>query len=357
MASLPDLLAGGSRLYRSLLALPVTTSQTLYAPVDGIVDLTGVGGGGAGASYLNGYIATGGGAGGFCRRIAKVKKGDAIVITIGAGGTVSLNNANGSSGGATSIVIASQAVNMTANGGAGGVYSNYTGAAIGGGEGGTASGGQINATGGRGGSLLGTSGFYPTGGNYATGGGGVNALGLVNPYGVASATTAGGDIVISSAASSGYGSTGGGGANSPGAPLNQANLTTGSNGGNGVNWMGTNYPPDAFANWGVDLSGGGSIGVNGSGGTSSTTGGAGGGGGGVTANGGTSTLVAGGGGIFAGGGAVGGNFSSANQATGGSGGYGGGGGGAAIATPPGYARGGAGGSGYAFIRFFADLTP
>ena len=46
MASLPDLLGGTAKQYRSILALQVTTSQTLVAPCDGLVDLSVIGAGG-----------------------------------------------------------------------------------------------------------------------------------------------------------------------------------------------------------------------------------------------------------------------------------------------------------------------
>jgi len=72
MASLPDLLGGSVKQYRSILALALTASQTIVAPCDGIVDLSVIGGGGSGGLFVTTGMAAsaafGGGAGGFSRR-------------------------------------------------------------------------------------------------------------------------------------------------------------------------------------------------------------------------------------------------------------------------------------------------
>ena len=57
MASLPDLLGGTAKQYRSILALQVTTSQTLVAPCDGLVDLSVIGAGGSGGLYVQNGMA------------------------------------------------------------------------------------------------------------------------------------------------------------------------------------------------------------------------------------------------------------------------------------------------------------
>ncbi|WP_027477895.1 glycine-rich domain-containing protein [Curvibacter gracilis] len=363
MASLPDLLGGSTKQYRSILALQVTSSQTLVAPCDGLVDLSVIGGGGSGGLYVQTGMAPtaafGGGAGGFARRLSRIKKGDVIVVTIGAGGAYVTNaNAAGNSGGASSIVIAAQAVNMVANGGTGGYIYSGTGVALAGAPGGSATGGQINSAGGRGGGILNTNW---TGQQVATGGGGVNLFG-----GADQTATAGGDIVFAIATVASWVASGGGGVFSAGQAMNNGSLSQGGNGGSGFTlYSSATHQADLVANWGlVPLPvGGGGTGGYSSGGSYSagSAAGDGGGSGGVNLQtnstpGGFSVAAAG---AFGGGGAISGSPGGGSVAYASGGTWGGGGGGLSSGqglTAP-NCRSGAGGSGLAFLRFFADLTP
>lgn len=133
----------------------ITTSSTTWvAPYDCTVTFHAIGGGGAGGRnvYSTNYHASGGGAGGYCRKTVEVKSGDSFTLTVGAGGI--WTGGVGQPGGNTSI--SGPNVSMTANGGSAGVAT--TPGATSGVDGGSASGGDLNFTGGRGGGSSGSQG-------------------------------------------------------------------------------------------------------------------------------------------------------------------------------------------------------
>ncbi len=158
-------------------------SVTWIAPYDGYAVFTNFGGSASGgvaigssASADTGPCATGGGAGSMCRKVVKVKAGDAYVITIGAGGLGQQISAApyfkfGADGGDTTTV--GPGVNMVAGGGKAG-KAGLGGLALDGGLGGIATGGDENYDGGRGGNIVAASLMQYC---RATGGGALPLLG------------------------------------------------------------------------------------------------------------------------------------------------------------------------------------
>lgn len=133
----------------------IGSSRTWVCMMTGEYLISAIGGGGSGAlspSSGNGLGATGGQAGGFSQKRVKLLAGDRITLTIGAGGAAqATNGANGNAGGATTVV--GVGVNLVANGGEGGKTAPAGAGTIpGASAGGTASGGDINVTGGGSGS-------------------------------------------------------------------------------------------------------------------------------------------------------------------------------------------------------------
>ena len=170
-------------------------SKTWTVGVSGKVKVILTGGGGQGAFVYNSGItnsgsfgdAPGGGAGGYSEKVLNVVAGETYTVTIGAGGRdpvvyTSMNaDRNGFDGGNSSFVTATAAtsVNMLANGGGGGLFlaqPQNAGQTAPGGTGGTASGGDINITGGRGGNIIRASTSYYS--CMATGGGAVGLYGI-----------------------------------------------------------------------------------------------------------------------------------------------------------------------------------
>jgi hypothetical protein len=198
--------ASGVALRRFFLA-----SGTYTAPEDQEVIIHAIGGGGSGGIgfYYTGCqpSATGGGAGGYSRRKASLSGGDALTITVGAGGAVvhgsgPANTAsadNGLDGGDTTVT--GPGVSITAGGGAGGVASLLQTSPLNGGAGGVATGGDVNYEGGRRGNLA-ALGSLATGTYRITGGGAVNLWGLDDCNG--------GDITITTSANNRRVATAGG---------------------------------------------------------------------------------------------------------------------------------------------------
>lgn len=178
----------------------LTSSKTWVAPGDCWVSFFAVGAGGSGAIAAAGSCAygsgraTGGGAGGTAYKKVFAPAGTTFTITVGAGGAArsgsgafyTPNYYTGNAGGATSI--SSSVANVTAFGGGGGIPNNDNG-----GAGGTATGGDINITGGRGGNIGTPSG--PTLYALATGGGAANVL-ITTGGSSVDTTTRGGDIAV-----------------------------------------------------------------------------------------------------------------------------------------------------------------
>ena len=151
-----------------------TSSGTFTAPFTGNYEVTITGGGGGGGTSTT--VTGGGGGGGTAIEVTSLTKGEAVTVTIGAGG--SLGTTTGNTGGTTSF-----GGYCSATGGLGGrhIVSGFD--AIGGG-GGNGSGGDLNLIGGAGGighssSPYGVNGF---GGSTYFGGGG-NSGGIIGVYG------------------------------------------------------------------------------------------------------------------------------------------------------------------------------
>ena len=168
---------------------------------------------------------------------------------------------NGSSGGVTTFVVAGYAT-MTANSGGGG-NAALVGPVLGG-LGGTASGGAINITGGRGGNITGSTatGLYATGGSCVpyqgiayNGGDIVTGGAAATTSGGAAGGGKGGDATLA-------GKGGGGGAGGPGGDANATNGTAGVNLDGEVNSFGLTAPSlSVYAKGYCGASGAGSPGV------------------------------------------------------------------------------------------------
>lgn len=117
------------------------------------VELWGAGGSGG----RGGSVGGGGGSGAYCAKYATVTPSTAYTIAVGSGGAApTANNNNGNTGGTTSITIG--ATTYSATGGTGG-SGNPTGGALqaNGGNGGTATNGDINISGQYGASGMGSA--------------------------------------------------------------------------------------------------------------------------------------------------------------------------------------------------------
>jgi hypothetical protein len=147
---------GGAFLPHFILTTGFTASGTWTADLTGQICVHVIGAGGAGAMSNDG---TGGAAGGYCRKIFDVSSGDSFTFTQGAGGKTS--NAAGNS----STFSNSSTINLVANGGSGGTNSTNTRP-----NGGSATGGDVNVTGGKAG--------LRNLGNQRTGGGAVGIFGV-----------------------------------------------------------------------------------------------------------------------------------------------------------------------------------
>lgn len=132
------------------------------------VKLNGGGGGGGGGQVAGGGTGgSGGGGGGYCEVVLAVSPGDLITYVRGTGGNAGTGanpGTNGTAGTASSIMGGT----YIANGGGAGLYASA--ATV---SGGTASGGDINTTGGTGGgnssNVGGSGGSSPNGGASVTG--------------------------------------------------------------------------------------------------------------------------------------------------------------------------------------------
>jgi hypothetical protein len=157
----------------------VFSSGTSYTPASDvtaiIVEIVGGGGAGGGTPASNtnsrGSVGGGGGAGGYAKKLfLNPGTWSAFSYSVGSGGT-GTSGAAGVDGGNTTFST------LTANGGKGGLVGQIPAAAtyVIGGDGGDATGGDINTTGGAGGSgITSTVGFSGQGGNSVFGGGAVS---------------------------------------------------------------------------------------------------------------------------------------------------------------------------------------
>ena len=202
-----------------------TETYTWEALEDCIVDIFGVGGGGAGhTSYRessSNHHASGGAGGGYVSNVYNIEltTGDVLSCNVGAGGVVNTGTANGTYGGTTTVLLNDAQILYAAGGGCG--YSNQ------GGKGGSGGGGRhASGTGGAGGSNGGNGKKgYSAGGAgagvttymfgdktidgiaYGAGGGG----GAASTGGKGGATGGGKGGTSSAAAGAGTDGTGGGG--------------------------------------------------------------------------------------------------------------------------------------------------
>ena len=107
-----------------------------------LIHVIGAGGGGGGGRDSYNYSGNGGAGGGYAVKFLDVSAISSSTITIGTGGTAGSVNVSGGTGGASSWADGTNTI--TANGGTGGLYGGNNVPE----DGGTASGGDINATGG-----------------------------------------------------------------------------------------------------------------------------------------------------------------------------------------------------------------
>lgn len=102
--------------------------------------------------------AAGGGAGGFARKLVQLISGDDLAITVGAGGaepwrTTTGQSIDGNAGDATTVKLLARGVDIICNGGGAGHADHLSRSAQTVGAGGTATGGDLNLTGGNGGNM------------------------------------------------------------------------------------------------------------------------------------------------------------------------------------------------------------
>ena len=213
-------LTGGSGGGGSPLPQPEWLTQkssfTYTFPYDGVVRVHVVGAGGSGGKQYNRYHGHGGGAGGYARKQFTVTTSTTATVTTGVGGLPrgeGHTSAAGVAGTNTTFVLG--ATTITANGGSGG--SEYP-SALAQAAGGTATGGDVNYTGGRGG--------YFNRSYHVCGGG--SGGGAVNPFGLPTGSTDGGSVLYSSG--SDY-ATGGGGIGGRGGNINTYNQMIATGGG------------------------------------------------------------------------------------------------------------------------------
>lgn len=289
-------LGGGGKPLAPTLATNFFTSRTFTAPQDGVVIVRAMGAGGGGACS-SGANATGGYSGSWGAKAIRVSKNDTIVVSVGAGGAGrSGSDGDGVAGGDTTVTV--HGVTYTAYGGPAGIFNSGSAPPDG-----PAPSSNWD---------FGASSVKPGWSASArTGGAGVDIL------------AQGGNATTSASVTvSGGGGTGGPSVGSLGGGAMGTAAATGQAAANpGV------FVDASGGDWGISFYGG-------SGG--STTPGPGGNGGG---GGGSATGAAGG---------NGGGGGAATVGLAGAGGRGGGGG----ASP---STSGAGGNGYAHLKFYADM--
>lgn len=244
----------------------VFQSSTVYiAPANTWLLFTVIGGGGGGglagtlSSLYGRGIGAGGGAGGCAYKKVYTTAETTFTITVGAAGAGRYVNSFSSftlfgfSGGISSV--SSSVANITAFGGGGGRATTDTGSTTLGGVGGTATGGDISLTGGRGGNIGSLSITIPTNTvSIGTGGGAVNLF-LSSGSGAADELTRGGDFVNQTVATNSITfATGGGGIGGRGGDRGSGGVS-GATGGGGSGGQatdnsttgGTNSIPQYFA--------------------------------------------------------------------------------------------------------------
>ncbi len=176
MSNFTDFISGGGG--GTLYTIPITASTTWTPPYNGTAVIHCIGAGGSGGSDVSDGNVTGGGAGGYSRKVVTLSTGTNWTMVVGAGGAPTTSNeANGNAGGNTTATDGSSS--LVANGGGPGL-TNSTAAVAGG----SASGGDVNNTGG-------------AGGHNGTmcGGGAVGVLGTGEAGGVGTGANSGGAVM------------------------------------------------------------------------------------------------------------------------------------------------------------------
>ena len=122
MTTLSELMGMGSggAVLGPRVSTPFFTSGTWTAPQDGLLEIRGMGAGGGGCLASSGS-GTGGYSGAWGAKLIRVGKSDVVTVTLGAGGTGAVSDANGTNGGACTIAVGG--VTYTAPGGLGGRYA------------------------------------------------------------------------------------------------------------------------------------------------------------------------------------------------------------------------------------------
>jgi len=150
MSNFTDFISGGGSA--SFPTIFLSKSQTWIPPQDGNIMIHVIGAGGSGSATRRSYQIQSGAAGGYCRKNSlSVTTSGSFTVVVGAGGASRLGSEGaGTAGGTTSVAGTGLSSTLTATGGAGGALSNgqYT-------TGGTASNGDVNNAGGRGGYQIG----------------------------------------------------------------------------------------------------------------------------------------------------------------------------------------------------------
>ena len=146
MSNFSDFIGGGGG-GGSFPTIFLHKSQTWVPPQDGNIMIHVIGAGGSGASRVNFSIQSGA-AGGYCRKNSlAVTTSGSFTVVIGAGGAPTVGAYGpGNAGGTTTVAGTGLSSTLTATGGAGGAVqsSGFS-------TGGTATGGDVNNAGGRGG--------------------------------------------------------------------------------------------------------------------------------------------------------------------------------------------------------------
>lgn len=184
----------------------ILSSRTWTCFIPGIYRISCMGAGGSGAAIYStsgqGNASCGGGGGGFCEKTILLNVNEQLNIVVGAGGagvtsSVDGSGVNGNDGGNSTVI--GNNISLTANGGLKGQFLLGTSTTKIGGSGGSASGGDINFSGGKGGDIY----AYVANKIARSGGGGAPG----SPYGIGGA---GGDANVAGAhMCSGGGAVGG----------------------------------------------------------------------------------------------------------------------------------------------------
>ena len=198
MSNFTDFIGGGGGS-ASFPTFFLHNSQTWVPPQDGNIMIHVIGAGGSGTGHTSFSQVQSGAAGGYCRKNSlAVTTSGSFTVVIGAGGASRIGaNGAGVAGGNTTVAGTGLSSTLTANGGAAGIVNSgaFT-------TGGTASNGDVNYAGGRGG--------YQKGGG-AVGLTGTGADGSIMAAGAFYAAYGGNCDVIGDFYSSSYGELSGSG--------------------------------------------------------------------------------------------------------------------------------------------------